>query len=69
MGQHQERRLERILRVLRIAEHPAADAQDHRPVPVHQLFEGGLGTVATTPRDECVEELTVRPSADRPEAE
>ena len=41
-GQNQERRLERIFGVLRMAEHSAADAIDQRPVAPHQRLECGL---------------------------
>ena len=40
-GQGQERGLERVIGRVRVAKQPPADAQDHRPVPFHQLGERG----------------------------
>src|SRR5262249_3204048 len=62
--QDQERRLERILRVVRIAEDPAADVQHDWPVAFHQRGEGGLGPLA--PLQEPIQKLAVRPVPDRP---
>ena len=45
-GQDQEGGLERILDLVRVAEHAPADAQDHRPVAQDQRLEGGLGRLA-----------------------
>ena len=45
-GQDQERRLAGVVGVGRVAEDPAADAADHRPVPLDQGGEGGLVLVA-----------------------
>src|SRR5439155_16911784 len=54
-GQHQERRLERVVGVGFVAEPAAADAQHHRPVPADDGRERLLVAVA----HEEVEELTV----------
>ena len=39
-GQDEERGLEGVLGVVRVAEQPAADAEDHRPMLPHQGREG-----------------------------
>ena len=62
-GQQQERRLEGVLGVVRVAEHLAADRQDHPPVPADQ----GLRTPPDRRRDlEPLEQLGVRLAPDRP---
>ena len=38
-NEHEERRLERILRGVYVGQHPAADAQYHRPMPLQQQGE------------------------------
>ena len=43
--QDEERRLERILGVVRVAQDLAADAQHHRPMPLDQGRESGFGPV------------------------
>ena len=53
--QDQEGRLEGILGVGLVAEHAAADAQYHRPVPPHQGFEGRLVTLT----DVALEQLGI----------
>ena len=40
--EYEERRLEGILDVARVVQHPPADPEDHRPVPCDQGLEGGL---------------------------
>ncbi len=56
--QHQERRLEGVLGLVRVAQDAAADAQHHRPVPLHQLRERLLRRLVPT-RQEPVEQLLV----------
>ncbi len=68
MRQDEERGLKCVLRILRVAERPPTDAQHHRPVPMHQLFERRLRVVASR-RDEPVQKWPVRQSAERPLAE
>src|SRR5262249_32155703 len=51
MGQDQERRLEGVLGLVRVAKHLAADAQDHRAMPGDQLLEGRLGTLSRRARN------------------
>jgi hypothetical protein len=58
-GQHQERGLEAVFRVLLLTQDLAADAQDHGPVPMHQLRERLL----IAPGREALEELSVRRGA------
>ena len=65
--QDQERGLERILGVVRVAQDLAADAQDHRPVPLDQRREPGLGRLITTAH-EPLQELTIRQVPDHPDA-
>ena len=65
MGQFQERCLEGVLGVLPVAQHPPADAQNHRPVPMHQFLERRLGVVASL-GDETVQKLSVRQAPDCP---
>ena len=60
-GQHEEGRLKGILGVLGVAQHTAADGQDHRPVPPHK---GGEGAVVAA-GDEPSEQLPVRQAAHR----
>ena len=65
-GQHQERGLEGVVGVLRVAEDLPADAEDHRPVALHQRREGRL--VGSVPqRQEPLNELPVREVADHTE--
>ena len=52
-------RLECILRVLDVAQEPAADAPDHWGVSVHQRREGGVIAVV----DETLQHLPVRCAA------
>ena len=40
LGQDQKRRLRRVLSVVKVAQHLAADTQNHRPVAVDQRGEG-----------------------------
>jgi hypothetical protein len=47
--------LKAILGVVRIVEHPLADAQDHPTVPAHQFLESGFVFVA----DEKAQEMPV----------
>ena len=51
-GEHQESRLERVLGVMLVAEHAAADTQHHRPVPLDQHLERGIGTIVL-PGENC----------------
>ena len=64
-GEDQERRLERIFGVVRVAEDRAADAQDHRAVPVHQDGERGL----VPPGQEAIQQLPVGQPRARPRDE
>ena len=66
--QDQERGLEGILGVVRIIQHAPADAQHHRPMPLHQDREGQLGGLAPVGR-EPLQELSVRQVPDRPHVE
>ena len=66
--QDQERRLERILGVVRVGQDAPADAQDHRPMPLDQDREGQLGRLAPIGR-EPLQELPVGQLADRPDVE
>ena len=52
LRQGQERRLEGVLRVLFVPQHPPADAADHRPVAVDEQLERGL----VPPGDEAGEQ-------------
>jgi hypothetical protein len=61
----QEGRLRGILRVMRIAKHGSADAQDHRAMPLDQHLKGG----GVPPGDESIEELPVGPRPDGPKPE
>ena len=58
-GQHEEGGLEGILGGVLVAEHAPADAEDHRPVPLHQGLEGELGAVLG-PVGEPRQELGIR---------
>ena len=62
LHQHQERRLEGVLDVVRVAEDPPADAQHHRAVQCHQRVEGRL----VVPRREPLEQLAVVQPGHRP---
>jgi hypothetical protein len=62
--EHQERRLEGVLCIMGIAEQRGADAEDHRPMPLNQSRECGLGQVGFAGR-EAFEQLPVRQVADR----
>ncbi len=63
--QHQERGLEGILGMMRIAEDGQADAPDHRAMPLHQRGEGQLGHLVRIGR-EPLQELPVGQFPDRP---
>jgi hypothetical protein len=67
-SQHQERGLQGVLGVVRVAEDLPADAQDHRPVPLHQGREGRLVGVVS-PGHESLDELPVGDVADHAELE
>jgi hypothetical protein len=43
-GEDQEGDLESVLRVLVVADHATADAEDHPAVPTDESFKGGLVT-------------------------
>src|SRR5260370_39820366 len=53
--QHHERGLERIIRVVRIAQQPPADAEHHRAMAAQQLFKCRL----VLPADETLQQLPV----------
>ena len=66
--QDQEGHLEGVLGVVRVVQDAPADAQHHRPVPLHQRAEGRLaGLVAA--RHEPFQQLGVGQPADRPDPE
>ena len=58
-GQHEEGGLEGVLGGMLVAEDAPADAEDHRPVPLHQGLEGRLGAVLV-PGGEPLQELGIR---------
>jgi hypothetical protein len=65
--QDQERRLERILHVVRIVEQPPADAQDHRAVPRHDRLKRDLVALAREPRQELpLRQTRYGPPAEQP---
>ena len=66
--QQEERRLEGVGRIVRIAQDPPADAQDHRPVPLQQRREGRLGFRRVVPAEEPRQERTVAEVTDRTHA-
>ena len=57
--QNQERGLEGVVGVVRVAQELPADAQDHRPVAVHQRGEGGLGRRRVRPGQKPFQELAI----------
>ena len=63
-GQDEKRGLERILRVMRIAQDVAADAEHHRPMPRDQGGERQLGRLAA-PGGKSLQELAVRQAGHR----
>ena len=63
--QHQERGLKGILRVVRISQDAPADAQDHRPMPLHQGGERLFGRITPLGR-EPLEQLPIGQVANRP---
>src|SRR4051812_38157030 len=62
----QERSLEGILGILPVAQDLAANAQDHRPVPLHECRECGLRRRIAL-GEEPLEQLPVRKGADDPD--
>jgi hypothetical protein len=68
-GQQQERGLEAVLGVFHPAEHPPADAEDHRPVPLEERCERRLVSPAEVGREQlAVRFLTVFPGrGERPQ--
>jgi hypothetical protein len=67
-GQDEERRLERVFGVVRVAEQAATDAKDHRPVPLDERGEGQFPRLAR-PGREAIEQLAVRQATDRADVE
>ncbi len=65
LDQDQEGGLEGVLGVVWVAQDRPADAQDHRPMPSHQHFEGP----AVAPGEETLEELRVGEPGDHPVGE
>ena len=59
LDQHQERGLERIVGIVRIAQDVAADPQHHRPVPGDQGLERRLGR-ALTRAGEPLDQVPIR---------
>ena len=68
-GEDEEHRLERIGRGVVVAQHPAADAQDHRAVPLHQGRKRRLGRGDILPAEEPRQQLGIRQPADDADAE
>ena len=68
LGEDEEGGLESILGVVRVGQDLAADTPDHRPVPPHQLREGGLGGFAR-PHRKPLQELTIGQVAQDPSPE
>ena len=68
LDQHQERRLERILRIMRVGQHAPADPQHHRSVPLEQNRERQLRSLATAGR-KPLQKLPVRQLTDRTHVE
>ena len=64
-GEDEERRLERILGVVVIAEDPVANAPDHRGVTVDEGLENRLFAV----HKETFQKLAIGQPVDRPQAE
>jgi hypothetical protein len=54
-GQGQERRLEDVVGVVAVRQHAAGDAQDHRPVPAQERFEGAI----VPPRRQARQEVAI----------
>ena len=67
-GQDQERRLEGVLSLVRIAKDLAADSEDHRAMTFHQGGEGDLGRLILS-GCETIEELRVAQANNRPGVE
>ncbi len=67
-GQDQERRLEGVLGLVRVAKDLAADAEDHRAMTFHQGGEGDLGGLIAS-GCEAIEELRVAQADNRPGVE
>ena len=65
LDQDQEGRLEGVLGIVRVAQDPPADAQDHRSVPPHQRLEGPGVPLG----EETLEELRVGEPRDHPVGE
>ena len=66
--QSQEGHLEGVLGLVRIVQDAPADAQHHRPVPLHQRAEGRLAGLITA-RHEPFQQLGIGQPADRPDPE
>jgi len=64
----QERRLEGILGIVPMAEHRAADAEDHRAVPRQECGEGQFShlVVFAAPGREPLQELAIAQTGQRP---
>ena len=67
--QEQERGLEGVVGVVRIAQDPLTDAQDHRSMPFDQRGERRLGFRGILPGQEPSQELAVTPFSDRAQAD
>ena len=68
-GQDEEGGLRGVLGLVLVAEDLAADAEDHRPMPLDQRREGGLGRRLARLVGEPAEELAVGQARGRPVAE
>ena len=68
LDQHQERRLERILRVVPVGQHAPADPQHHRSVPLEQDRERQFRSLATAGR-KPLQKLPVGQLTDRTHVE
>src|SRR5262245_26203965 len=66
--QHEEDRLSGVLGLVLIADDLATETQNHRPMPLHQGCEGGLGTLVAVQR-ESLEKLPIAQPPDRPVVE
>ena len=65
--QDQERRLERVIDVGGVGEQPAADAQHHRTVPIHEGLQGGFVAIGLEPRQKlALIQAGRRPALEQP---
>src|SRR5262249_32106126 len=64
LRQDEKRGLESVLGVVDVAQRAQAEAQDHWPMPPHQLSKGGVVAIVQEGAEQCTVGLLLGPSLD-----